>query len=296
MVIYLDMAFLLNCLSDGAALYVTAQMSGLPVRRRRLLLASAAGGTYGVLCAIPSIRFAASFFPQLAAAALLVRLAFGRQKAFFRHFLLFFMLSCTMGGVLLAAGRLLRENGGLELLGQLNWSVFFLAGGVCFMTLAVLFQGGTRHAAAGHLCRGTVELRGNRAPLTVLLDTGHTLTDGGRPVLTVHYAALDPQGAGGPQPPGGGRSGPVPGAAGGCAFPSPALSGGGGQRRTAAVLPGGAGAAGRTGAGRTDRGVIPHGGLGRRRISWAVGRRKGGKSCCITSNGGCGACCSGWGW
>ena len=192
MVIYLDMAFLLNCLSDGAALYVTAQMSGLPVRRRRLLLASAAGGTYGVLCAIPSIRFAASFFPQLAAAALLVRLAFGRQKAFFRHFLLFFMLSCTMGGVLLAAGRLLRENGGLELLGQLNWSVFFLAGGVCFMTLAVLFQGGTRHAAAGHLCRGTVELRGNRAPLTVLLDTGHTLTDGGRPVLTVHYAALDP--------------------------------------------------------------------------------------------------------
>ena len=167
-------------------------MSGLPVRRRRLLLASAAGGTYGVLCAIPSIRFAASFFPQLAAAALLVRLAFGRQKAFFRHFLLFFMLSCTMGGVLLAAGRLLRENGGLELLGQLNWSVFFLAGGVCFMTLAVLFRGGTRHAAAGHLCRGTVELRGNRAPLTVLLDTGHTLTDGGRPALTVHYAALDP--------------------------------------------------------------------------------------------------------
>ena len=35
MVIYLDMAFLLNCLSDGAALYVTAQVSGLPVRRDR---------------------------------------------------------------------------------------------------------------------------------------------------------------------------------------------------------------------------------------------------------------------
>lgn len=192
MVIYLDMAFLLNCLSDGAALYVTAQVSGLPIRRRRLLLASAAGGTYGALCAIPSARFAASFLPQLAAAALLVRMAFGRQKAFFRQFLLFFMLSCTMGGVLLAMGRLLRENGGLELLRTLNWNVFFLAGGVCFLALTVIFRGGARHALAGQLCQGSIELRGKRTPVTVLLDTGHTLTDGGQPVLTVYYAALDP--------------------------------------------------------------------------------------------------------
>ena len=192
MVIYLDMAFLLNCLSDGAALYITAQMSGQPVQGRRLLLASAAGGTYGALCAIPPARFAASFFPQMAAAALLVRLAFGRQKAFFRQFLLFFMLSCTMGGVLVAAGRLLEANGGMELLRALNWNVFFLAGGICFLTLTVFFRGGARHAAAGRLCQGTVELRGSRAALTVLLDTGHTLTDGGKPVLTAYYAALDP--------------------------------------------------------------------------------------------------------
>lgn len=194
MVIYLDMAFLLNGLSDAAALYVTAQVSGLTVRRGRLLLASAAGGTYGVLCAIPSLRHAASFFPQMAVAALLVRLAFGRQKAFVRYFLLFFLLSCTMGGVLLAAGRLLRESGGMELLGALNWNVFFLAGGICFLVLTVVFRGGARHAAAGQLCRGSVELRGMRAELTILLDTGHTLTDAvtGGPVLTVHYAALEP--------------------------------------------------------------------------------------------------------
>lgn len=192
MVVYLDMAFLLNCLSDGAALYITARVSGLPVRYRRLLLASAAGGAYGALCAIPTTRWAASFLPQLAAAALLVRLAFGRQSTFFRQFLLFFMLSCTMGGVLLAMERLLRENGGLELLRTLNWSVFFLAGGLCFLALTVVFRGGARHALAGQLCQGAVELRGKRTPVTVLLDTGHTLSDSGQPVLTVYYAALDP--------------------------------------------------------------------------------------------------------
>lgn len=36
-----------------------------------------------------------------------------------------------------------------------------------------------------------MELGGRKAELTVLLDTGHTLTDGGAPVLTVHCAALE---------------------------------------------------------------------------------------------------------
>lgn len=193
MVIYLDMAFLLNGLSDAAALYVTARVSGLTVRRGRLLLASAAGGTYGALCAVPPMRCAGSFLPQMGMAALLVRTAFGPQKEFLRHFLLFFMLSCTMGGVLLAAGGLPGETGGLELLETLNWNVFFITGGLCFLILSVVFRGGARHAAAGQLCRGAVGLRGNRAEFTVLLDTGHTLTDAvtGRPVLTVQCAALD---------------------------------------------------------------------------------------------------------
>lgn len=194
MIVYLDMAFLLNCVTDAIALYVTAQLSGLPVRTRRLLAASLAGGTYGALCALPGLRCAASFFPQFAAAAGLVWLAFGRREAFLRQFLLFFMLSCTMGGAVVAAGRLLESGRGVELLTALDWKVFFLAGGGCFLVLSVVFRGGARHQLAGQLCRCTVEWRGAPAQFTALLDTGHTLTDGltGRPVLTVHWAALDP--------------------------------------------------------------------------------------------------------
>lgn len=192
MVVYLDIAFFLNCLADALALYITARMSGLPLRRRRLLLAAALGGVYGAACALPAMGFAAAVLPQMAAAAALVWLAFGRQGAFLRQYLLFFMLSCTMGGTLLAFGRLLRSGEGIELLRSLDWRVFFLAGGICFLLLSVVFRGGARHAVAGQLCRGTVELDGRRTALTVLLDTGHTLTDGGAPVLTVHCAALEP--------------------------------------------------------------------------------------------------------
>lgn len=190
MIVYIDLAFFLNCLTDALALYITARFSGLPLHRKRLLLAAALGGTYGALCSLPALAPIAAFFPQLAVAAGLVWLTFGRQREFLRQFLLFFMLSCTMGGALIAFGRLVRQSGGLELLRALDWRVFFLAGGTCFVLLSVVFRGEARHAAAGQLCHGSVELRGRRADLTVLLDTGHTLTDGGDPVLTVHWAAL----------------------------------------------------------------------------------------------------------
>ena len=53
MTVYLDMIFLLNCLTDAAALYVTGRLSGLPLERKRVLAASLLGGTYGALCALP---------------------------------------------------------------------------------------------------------------------------------------------------------------------------------------------------------------------------------------------------
>lgn len=194
MVVYLDLAFLLSALADWLALYVTARLSGLAVRRGRLLAASLLGGIYGALCVIPPLRAGAAFFPQMAVAALLVWLAFGRRRMFLRQFLLFFMVSCTMGGALMAAVRLLRESGGLEVLKMLNWKVFFLVGGTCYLILSVVFRGSARHAVAGQLRSGQVIWRGREAPVTVLLDTGHTLSDGmtGEAVLTVYWAALEP--------------------------------------------------------------------------------------------------------
>lgn len=189
MVVYLDAVFALNCLADGAALYATGRLSGLPVRWRRLLAAAALGGTYAAACCLPGLAWAGSVLPQAAVAAGLVRLTFGRREPLLRQTLLFFLLSCAMAGVLLAAARL---ADGRDL--TLDWRIFFLAGGGCFAVLSAAFRGGTRHAAAGQLCRCTVERRGREACVTALLDTGHTLTDGlsGRPVLTVHWAALEP--------------------------------------------------------------------------------------------------------
>lgn len=179
MVIYLDQAFALNALADGLALYITARLAGLNVNRRRLLTAAGLGGAYGAACLLPPLAPLGSFLPRLAAAAGLVRLTWGGGQWSLRRFLLFYVVSCTLGGVF---SSILEPQG--------SWGAFLLAGGICFGVLSLLFQGGARHAASGQLCRGVVERRGRRAEVTVLLDTGHTLTDGGRPVLIAGSGAL----------------------------------------------------------------------------------------------------------
>lgn len=142
MVVYLDLAFFLSFGADALALYVTARLSGLPIRGRRFLLAALLGGVYGAVCLLPPLAGLGSFFPQLAAALGLVALAFGRRGPVLREFLLFFMLSCTLGGAMMAGVGLLRESGGLEVLKFLNWKVFFLVGGTCYLVLSLVFRGG----------------------------------------------------------------------------------------------------------------------------------------------------------
>ncbi len=192
MVVYLDTIFLLNSAADAAALYAAARLSGLPVSGRRLAAAALLGGTYGALCALPGWGALASFPAQACAAAALVRLAFGRREGFLRRVQLFYLLSCSLAGALVAGARLLRERGAA--LAGLDWRIFFMAGGGCFLLLTVVFRGGARHTAAGQLRRCRICRQGREAELTALLDTGCTLTDGlsGAPVLTVHWAALEP--------------------------------------------------------------------------------------------------------
>jgi len=77
MVLYVDTAFAVNALADGLALYAAAALSGIRLSWRRLLAVAAVGGVYGVGCLLPGLEWIGGFFPQMAAGAALVRLAFG---------------------------------------------------------------------------------------------------------------------------------------------------------------------------------------------------------------------------
>lgn len=193
MVIYLDLVFILNGLCDASALYLTARLSGLVVTRQRLILTSSLGGAYSILGCLPLFSFLCSFPGKLLAAVFLVRCAFGKQETFFRIFVLFFILSCSFGGVLLVASQVYLGEGATGDLGQLNWKVFFLVGSISYFLLSVVFRGSAKHLIAGEICHGSITLGAKRVPLDILLDTGHTLYDpySGSPVLTVWYKVLE---------------------------------------------------------------------------------------------------------
>ena len=109
-VLYPDLAFLLNSLTDLLALSATAKLAGLPFRWHRLLGAAALGGVYGVLCLLTSLAFAGGFLPQAGTAMALVWIAFRRKDTFLRQLLLFWLLSCAMGGIIMALTQFL-QNG-----------------------------------------------------------------------------------------------------------------------------------------------------------------------------------------
>ena len=184
MVLYVDTAFAVNALADALALYAAAALSGLRLSRRRLGVVSALGGLYGVACLLPGWAFLGSFPCRAAAGAALAGLAFGRRPGLCRLFVLFFLLSCTLGGAFLCLDSLWAGEGA--------WTVFFGVALLFYALLGRIFRGSLRHAAAGQLCPGRVLVGGTWVPLTVLLDTGHTIADPacGCAVLTVREQAL----------------------------------------------------------------------------------------------------------
>ena len=187
MVVYLDLVFLLNCMADALALYVTARLSGLPVIRRRMLIASLIGGGYGLVCLLPSMEILGSIFSQTLIAAILVWVVFGFRTIFLRLFFLFFILSCSMCGILMALVHSFASFGVPNTLHSMNWKVFFLAGGICYFLLSVVFRGNASHAVSGQIYAGKLCRKEREASLNILIDTGHTLSDPltGKPVITV---------------------------------------------------------------------------------------------------------------
>ena len=105
-VVYADSVFLLNGAMDYVLLLVTARLAGIPLKRRRYLLAAALGAVYAVAVFLPGMGFLSAFASKLAVGVLLALIAFGGEEKLLRLVLLLFAVSCAMAGCVLALGLL----------------------------------------------------------------------------------------------------------------------------------------------------------------------------------------------
>lgn len=175
MVVYWDLAALVNGAADYLLLLSAARLAGRTVPRLRLLGAAAFGAAYAVL------RLVLPCSPWLNAAAFvgMALLAFRGTGRALKLGLLTLLLSCALGGGVMLLGRcvgsLARVARGV-IFAQLPWGVLLGAMGVTYLLLSTVFRGGARHDG-GELLRVRLTRGGKTVTLRLLHDSGNLLTD-----------------------------------------------------------------------------------------------------------------------
>lgn len=197
-VVYVDTLFLLNATIDYLLILCSARIAGEPLYRKRFACAAAFGGIYAVSLFLPGLGFLYHPLCRMAAAVLMVLIAFYKSQRLFRQLLIFFALSCAFGGGVVALSLL----GGNELSFGIESGVFYsvvdmkivlVSASVCYFSLTLIFRRYGRHSVRrGELEPVTLHFYGKKITLTALRDTGNTLTDpiSGYPAIVVEYGAI----------------------------------------------------------------------------------------------------------
>ena len=175
MVVYWDLAALVNGAADYLLLLSAARLAGRTVPRLRLLGAAAFGAAYAVL------RLVLPCSPWLNAAAFvgMALLAFRGTGRALKLGLLTLLLSCALGGGVLLLGQCCGSLGRIArgvIFAQLPWGVLLGAMGVTYLLLSTVFRGGARHDG-GELLRVRLTRGGKTVTLRLLHDSGNLLTD-----------------------------------------------------------------------------------------------------------------------
>ena len=194
-VIYVDTLFLLNAVIDYLLLLVSARIAGEPLRRLRFGLGAVLGGGYAVALFLPGMGFLYHPLCRLAAAVLMVLIAFRRSRRLLRQILIFFALACGFGGGVLAAGLMGGQSltlGNGVFYSVIDLKVVLVSATVCYGVLTLLFQKWGRHSVRGEIRRVSVGIFDKSISLSALIDTGNTLVDpvSGQPVWVMEGRCL----------------------------------------------------------------------------------------------------------
>ena len=187
LVLYPDVAFLLNGGLDFLVLCCTMRLMGLPVSIKRSAAAAGVGGLYGALAILPGWQLLQLVLIKGAVALLMVRLTYGKGALFLRCYVLFLLTSCALSGVVTAMAAVFASTDQI-------WLVFLLSALFCAFAIGVIFWRGAQAAVEGKLLPATVTVGGRSLRITLLQDTGNTLRDpeSGKVVCVIERKALEP--------------------------------------------------------------------------------------------------------
>lgn len=178
MTVYLDGVLVLNSLVDYLLLMVCGNVTGTPVRRKRVLLAGVSGGVYAILCLLPRLSFLDGLCWKVLMAWCLCVLAFGRRPGMLRRSVVLVLLAAAFSGVVLLLTELFAAP--VSLIGStvyypVTLPVLVLTAGGAYGVMQMALSRLTHQG--GDIVRVEVHLCGVRRAFTALRDTGNTLRD-----------------------------------------------------------------------------------------------------------------------
>ena len=195
-VVYIDVLFLLNLVVDYLLLLASARITGEMICRPRLALGALLGAMYAAVLFLPRCAWLSHLVCKICVAVLMVLISFWKSPRLLRLLLVFFGASAALGGVVLAlqflgAGGLTLENGVLYT--GFDVRLLLVTAICCYAVLSLAFGRAARHGGKRRdLCSARLMLGEKTLDLTVLIDTGNTLTDpmNNRPVMVAEARAL----------------------------------------------------------------------------------------------------------
>ena len=161
MVVYADLAIILNFAVDLCLLLGTNRLSGYGTSWKRVLPAAVLGSVYGAACLLPGMQFMGNMLWRIVILILMSLIAFGATVSGLRRGILFVFLSMALGGIALGIGK----SG--------FWGIVASAAVVCILC----FVGFRNPVGFARYVRVVLQYRGKRMEVTALLDTGNLLRD-----------------------------------------------------------------------------------------------------------------------
>ena len=192
--VYLDRLFLLNALANYLLLLTASRLAGVPLRRKRLAFSAVLGGLYAVAVFLPGCGFLGHPLCKLLSGLAMALLAYWPQPRRLRLMALFFLLSASLAGALLALGLASGSPGqfvGRLYRAQISWPLFIGAAVVFYGLVQLLFRQSARHGG-GEIMEVTVTIDGRNQVIRALYDTGNTLCDpiSGEAVLVLEQQTI----------------------------------------------------------------------------------------------------------
>ena len=189
MVVYIDRLFFINAVVDYLLLLTTAQLMGLPLRRGRYIIVSVIGGLYGAAAMV--FPLLGQWWAKCAVGVVIALIAYWRETERWRAMALFFLLSGTMAGAMLAVTLRTGQGSGTLYFATVGWRTLLLSAAGFYGLLTVLFYQKAKHGG-GELMEMTVDAFGRQCRIQVLRDSGNVLRNpvDGQPVLVAESEAV----------------------------------------------------------------------------------------------------------